>query len=138
MVVMLDMIVWFLYIYKYIYRKKYIKNITLKNIKLFFLFLLFYNNTKVTVKKNKIIFTNNNMMDRTIKQQIKEYKLQLLREKQEREQLLNAKTNWGALEQFIQKVNENPGLRVDVELRDGTVIHLQTVNKKQFDPYIGD
>lgn len=77
-------------------------------------------------------------MDRTIKQQIKEYKLRLLRERQEREQLLNAKTNWGALEQFIQKVNENPGLRVDVELRDGTVIHLKTVNKKQLDPYIGE
>lgn len=78
------------------------------------------------------------MMDRTIRRQIKEYKLQLLREKQEREQLLNAKTNWGALEQFIQKVNENPGLRVDVELRDGTVIHIKTVSKKQFDPYIGE
>ena len=76
-----------------------------------------------------MIFTNKYMMDRTIKQQIKEYKLQLLRERQEREQLLNAETNWGALEQFIQKVNENPGLRVDVELRDGTVIHLHTVNK---------
>ena len=50
----------------------------------------------------------------------------------------NSKTNWGALEQFIQKVNENPGLRVDVEHRDGTVIHLQTTTKKQFDPYIGD
>ena len=97
---------------------------------------LFYNITKVTVYSK--IFTNNNMMDRTIKQQIKEYKLQLLRDKKEREQLLNSKTNWGALEQFIQKVNENPGLRVDVELRDGTVIHLQTVTKKQFDPYIGD
>ena len=73
-----------------------------------------------------------------IKKQLKEYKEKLLREKQEREQLLNNKTNWGALEQFIQRVNENPGLRVDVELRDGTVIHLQTVAKKQFDPYVGD
>ena len=78
------------------------------------------------------------MIDRTIKQQIKEYKQKLIQDKREREQLLNAKTNWGALEQFIQKVNENPGLRVDVELRDGTVIHLQTTTKKQFDPYIGE
>ena len=78
------------------------------------------------------------MMDRTIKLQVKEYKQKLIQDKKEREQLLNSKTNWGALEQFIQKVNENPGLRVDVELRDGTVVHLQTVNKKQFDPYIGD
>ena len=101
-----------------------------------FFFLSFYNITNVTVYSK--IFTNKYIMDRTIKQQIKEYKLQLLREKKEREQLLNAKTNWGALEQFIQKVNENPGLRVDVELRDGTVVHIQTVTKKQFDPYIGD
>ena len=99
-------------------------------------FLLYIIVTKVTVYSK--IFTNKYMMDRTIKQQMKEYKLQLLREKKEREQLLNAKTNWGALEQFIQKVNENPGLRVDVELRDGTVVHLQTVTKKQFDPYIGE
>ena len=73
-----------------------------------------------------------------IKKQLKEYKEKLLREKQEREQLLSNKTNWGALEQFIQRVNENPGLRVDIELRDGTVIHLKTVEKKQFDPYVGD
>lgn len=73
-----------------------------------------------------------------IKKQLKEYKQQLLREKRERDQLLNSKTNWAALEQFIQRANENPGLRVDIELRDGTVIHLQTVVKKAFDPYIGE
>lgn len=78
------------------------------------------------------------MIDKDIKKQLKEYKQQLLREKQERGQLLNAKTNWAALEQFIQRANENPGLRVDIELRDGTVIHLQTVVKRQFDPYIGE
>lgn len=78
------------------------------------------------------------MMEKTIKQQLKEYKEHLLREKKERDQLLNAKTNWAALEQFIQRVNENPGLRVDIELRDGTIIHLQTVTKVHIDPYIGE
>lgn len=78
------------------------------------------------------------MIDNEIKKQLKEYKEKLIRDKKEREQLINNKTNWAALEQFIQKVNENPGLRVDVELRDGTVIHLQTVMKQHFDPYIGD
>lgn len=77
-------------------------------------------------------------MEKTIKQQLKEYKEHLLREKKERDQLLNAKTNWAALEQFIQRVNENPGLRVDIELRDGTIIHLQTVTKVHIDPYIGE
>ena len=73
-----------------------------------------------------------------IKKQLKEYKQQLLREKREREQLLNNKTNWAALEQFIQRANENAGLRVDIELRDGTIIHLQTMSKQRFDPYIGE
>lgn len=73
-----------------------------------------------------------------IKKKLQEYKQLLIKEKKEREQLLNNKTNWAALEQFIQRANENPGLRVTIELRDGTVIHLQTVVKKAFDPYIGE
>lgn len=73
-----------------------------------------------------------------IRKQLAEYKQKLIQEKREREQLLSNKTNWGALEQFIQRCNENPDLRVDIELRDGTVIHLQTVTKKQYDPYIGE
>lgn len=73
-----------------------------------------------------------------IKKKLQEYKQQLIKEKKEREQLINNKTNWAALEQFIQRANDNPGLRVDIELRDGTVIHLQTVVKKAFDPYIGE
>ena len=75
---------------------------------------------------------------REIRKQLAEYKNKLIQEKREREQLLNSKTDWAALEYFIQRCNENPNLRVDVELRDGTVIHLMTVTKKQFDPYIGD
>ena len=78
------------------------------------------------------------MMDKDIKKQLKEYKQMLIQEKKEREQLLNAKTNWAALEQFIQRANENTGLRVDIELRDGTIIHLQTISKQLFDPYIGE
>lgn len=74
----------------------------------------------------------------TIKQQLKEYKQKLIQEKKEREQLVNNKTNWAALEQFIQRANENPNLRIDIELRDGTVIHLQTVKKVRIDPYIGE
>lgn len=78
------------------------------------------------------------MIDKETKKQLKEYKQTLLREKKEREQLINNKTNWAMLEQFIQKINEDPSLRIDIQLRDGTVIHLQTVSKQYFDPYIGD
>jgi hypothetical protein len=78
------------------------------------------------------------MTDNEIKKQLKEYKEKLLREKKERDQLIDNKCNWAALEQFIQKCNENPNLRIDVELRDGTVIHMQTVTKQRFDPYLGE
>lgn len=73
-----------------------------------------------------------------IKKQLKEFKQKLIQEKKEREQLLNSKINFGALEHFIQRCNENPDLRVDIELRDGTIIHLQTFAKKQYDPYLGE
>ena len=78
------------------------------------------------------------MMDKDIKKQLKEYKQQLLREKKEREQLLNSKVNFGALENFIQRCNEDPNLKITIELKDGTVIHLQTMSKQRFDPYIGE
>lgn len=77
-------------------------------------------------------------MDNEIRKKLKQYKQELVREKREKDQLLNAKTNWAALEQFIQRANENPDLRVDIELRDGTIIHLQTVAKKYVDPYLGE
>lgn len=90
----------------------------------------------IFISKTHRNFTNNYMNE--IKKQIQEYKKKLIQEKREKEQLLNSKTNWAALEHFIQRCNENPGLRVDIELRDGTIIHLQTVTKVHIDPYIGE
>ena len=78
------------------------------------------------------------MMDKEIKKSLREYKEKLLREKKEREQLLNSKVNFGALENFIQRCNEDPNLKITIELKDGTVIHLQTVTKKYVDPYVGE
>lgn len=73
-----------------------------------------------------------------IRKQIIEYKNKLLKEAAEREQLLSNKTNWAMLEEFIQRANSNPGLRVDIELRDGTIIHISTLPRYKSDPYIGE
>ena len=44
-------------------------------------------------------------------------------------QLLSRKTDFHLLEQLIQDVNENPDLRIEVRLNDGTVLLLKTYHK---------
>ena len=44
-------------------------------------------------------------------------------------QLLSRKTDFHLLEQLIQDVNENPDLRIEVRLADGTVLLLKTYHK---------
>lgn len=63
-----------------------------------------------------------------------EYKKNLERDALLRKELLNAKTNFGLLESFIQKINENPNLVIDVTLNDGTKLSLKThkSEKKNF------
>jgi len=55
-------------------------------------------------------------------------------------QLLSNKTDWAALELFIQRCNEDPKLCVDIKLNDGTVISLHTkpADKKYTDNINGD
>lgn len=48
-----------------------------------------------------------------------------------RKRLVRRNTDFAILEQFIQKVNENPDLRVDIHLADGTVIHMKTYHKNE-------
>ena len=46
-------------------------------------------------------------------------------------QLLSRKTDFHLLEQLIQDVNENPDLRIEVRLTDGTVLLLKTYHKTE-------
>lgn len=78
-------------------------------------------------------------MDKEIKNKLKEYKDQLLAEKKMRATLLNKDTDFGLLESFIQKANENPNLRVELHLRDGTTVYIKTVSSvDKIDPYLGE
>lgn len=60
------------------------------------------------------------------KKVVAEFTAKLIEEEKQKEILLNHKTDWGFLEQLIQKANDNPGLKVEVILHDGTKLNLQT------------
>lgn len=63
-----------------------------------------------------------------IKEAVQFYK-EKKREEKLKKQLLNSKSNYHLLEQLIQRVNENPDLRIEVRLNDGTVLLLKTYHK---------
>ena len=44
--------------------------------------------------------------------------------------LVNANTDFAMLEQFVQKVNANPGLKIKFTTKDGTVVELETTQKR--------
>lgn len=60
-----------------------------------------------------------------LKESIKYYR-ELKQEERNKRKLLSAKSDFHMLEQLIQKVNNNPYLRIDVSLKDGTVWHMKT------------
>ena len=48
-----------------------------------------------------------------------------------RKRLIKRNTDFAILEQFVQKCNENPDLRIDIHLSDGTVINMKTYHKRE-------
>lgn len=63
-----------------------------------------------------------------LKESIAFYKQRKAEEKQ-RKTLVRRKMDFTLLEQFVQKCNENPDLRIDIHLADGTVINMKTYHK---------
>ena len=48
-----------------------------------------------------------------------------------RKRLIKRNTDFAILEQFVHKCNENPDLRIDIHLSDGTVINMKTYHKRE-------
>lgn len=48
----------------------------------------------------------------------------------ERKILINGKTDFGILERFVQKINQNPNLKIKVTTTDGAVYELYTYIEK--------
>lgn len=70
-----------------------------------------------------------------LKEAIQFYKNKKNEERQKRK-LLSSKSDYHLLEQMIQKVNENPELRVEIFLNDGTRILLKTYEEKLQKDYL--
>jgi hypothetical protein len=67
----------------------------------------------------------------SILSQTREYYKQLKAEEKQKKKLIKSKSDFHLLEQLIQKINENPDLRIEVRLNDGTVLLLKTYHKTE-------
>jgi len=65
-----------------------------------------------------------------LKETLEFYKEKKLYEKQKK-MLVKKALTLGILEQFIQKINDNPDLRVDIHMADGTFINMKTYQKRE-------
>lgn len=71
------------------------------------------------------------ILDKEIKQKLNEEKKRLLSEKQMKAQLLSSKSDWSLLEKFIQEINLQPDLKIEVHLNDGTVLYLRCYDENE-------
>lgn len=69
-------------------------------------------------------------MRKETRQALKEAKKEIVENIKQRQMLVNANTDFAMLEQFVQKVNTNPGLKIKFTTKDGTVVELETVQKR--------
>lgn len=65
-------------------------------------------------------------MYRQFKKEAEEEIKRKQREYNEKKKFLSAHVDFNFLEQLIQKCNDNPNLRIDIHLIDGTVINMKT------------
>ena len=68
---------------------------------------------------------------RETRKALKKAKKEFVEEMKMRQRLIRHNTDFAMLEQFIQSVNNNPGLKITFTLKDGTVVELKTVHERQ-------
>ena len=75
------------------------------------------------------------MFDNEIKKEMrkamKDAKRELVENMKIRQALIDRKTDFAMLEQFIQSVNSNPGLVIKFTTADGTTVELKTVVERR-------
>ena len=62
---------------------------------------------------------------------LKQARKEIVENMRQRQMLVNANTDFAMLEQFIQKVNANPGLKISFTTKDGTTVELQTIAERR-------
>ena len=82
----------------------------------------------------------NTEIKKEMKAALKEARKQIVEDMKRRQALINRKTDFSMLEQFIQSVNANPDLKITFTTSDGTTVELQTVKerKKTYTEILGE
>ena len=82
----------------------------------------------------------NNEIKKEMKIALKQAKEKIVEDMKRRQMLINAKTDFAMLEQFIQGVNANPGLVIKFTTADGTTVELKTTyeHKKTYTEILGE
>lgn len=82
----------------------------------------------------------NSEVRKEIRATLKEARKQIVEDMKRRQTLINRKTDFSMLEQFIQSVNSNPDLKITFTTSDGTTVELQTVKerKKTYTEILGE
>lgn len=76
----------------------------------------------------------NREVRKELKEAIKNMSEQLIASEKKRQTLINHKTDFAMLEEYIQAVNTNPGLIIEFTTLDGTKVTLRT-SKERFKTY---
>jgi DNA topoisomerase VI subunit B len=81
-----------------------------------------------------------NEIRKEMRKAMKDAKRELVENMKRRQTLINRKTDFSMLEQFIQSVNSNPGLVIKFTTADGTTVELKTVveRKKTYTEILGE
>ena len=70
------------------------------------------------------------LLDKETRKALKEAERKVIEEMRLRKALINRNTDFAMLEQFIQSVNTNPGLKIKFTTKDGTTVELQTTTER--------
>ena len=75
-----------------------------------------------------------------LKETLKNAKKEIVEDMKRRQALINRKTDFAMLEQFIQSINTNPDLKITFTTSDGTTVRLETVKerKKTYTEILGE
>ena len=73
----------------------------------------------------------NSEIKKEMKAALKEAKKEIVEDMNRRQALINSKTDFAMLEQFIQSINSNPNLVIKFTTADGTTVELKTSRERQ-------
>lgn len=70
-----------------------------------------------------------------IHERVKEISDQLYAEQEEKDKLLSKSSNWDMIAEFVRRCNDNPNLKVEIHLKDGTTILLRCYEEQKQHDY---